>query len=121
MFTSFTCPCCTLSMNSVKVIVVSLRPCPVRTTANRSTATQIRTTQKTAVLILEFTIPPYQPIHLYRRSAVQARFSIRGLSKPPCNRVRPQTRQPGQSVVTTQWQTHRLRRANYVAPTEESD
>src|SRR5215469_14681221 len=58
MGTSFTWPCWTLSRNSVKVSGCSLRPWPVRTTAKSRTARQIMTTQKIAVLILEFTTPP---------------------------------------------------------------
>src|SRR5581483_4822233 len=47
-------------MKSVRVICFSARCPPVRTTVHSSTAIQIRTTQKIAVLILEFTKPPYR-------------------------------------------------------------
>src|SRR5205085_1960494 len=44
---------------SLKVRTFSGLPRPARTTCHKRTATQINTTQKIAVLIFEFTKPPY--------------------------------------------------------------
>src|ERR1700732_3925903 len=76
MVTSFTSPLLTLSRNSVKVRACSFGELPLFTTANKNTATTIRTTQKINVLILEFTKPPYGPFNFYRRHPGQYRFRI---------------------------------------------
>src|SRR5450756_495561 len=61
MVTSATELAFTFSRNLVKLMVSSLIPWPVRTTAKSSTATQIKTTQKINVFTFEFTKPPYRP------------------------------------------------------------
>jgi hypothetical protein len=72
-----------LVRNSVKVICCSLRPWPVRTTANNNTTRQMRTTQKINVLILEFTKPPPRRSQLYRRPWALSRFLFRSYSVFP--------------------------------------
>ena len=57
-----TSPAFTFSRNWVKLIGSSFMPWPVRTTANSSTATQIKTTQKINVVTFEFTKPPYRSL-----------------------------------------------------------